>query len=61
MIELSIGTVQFGLDYGISNTQGQTSSEEASRILNFAKTENIYLLTLLKFMEPQKRFWVILV
>lgn len=33
---LALGTVQFGLDYGISNLQGQTPLDEVSGILNFA-------------------------
>jgi aryl-alcohol dehydrogenase-like predicted oxidoreductase len=31
---LALGTVQFGLDYGISNTGGQTSSSEVKKILS---------------------------
>ena len=37
MSKLALGTVQFGLDYGISNTSGQVSLEEARKILEFAK------------------------
>lgn len=33
---LGLGTVQFGLDYGISNKSGRTSVEEAGRILSRA-------------------------
>lgn len=33
---LAIGTVQFGLDYGISNTKGKTSIEEVNKILKTA-------------------------
>lgn len=33
---LALGTVQFGLDYGISNTIGKTSGDEVIKILNTA-------------------------
>lgn len=36
-MELALGTVQFGLDYGISNTQGQVSKAEVFDILTQAK------------------------
>jgi len=42
--KISIGTVQFGLDYGISNDKGQTSKQEVQKILNFAKQKNICAL-----------------
>jgi len=38
-VKLGIGTVQFGLDYGISNTSGKTSLKEVQSILKLA-TEN---------------------
>ena len=38
---LSIGTVQFGLDYGISNTKGQTTPSEVYQILSHSLKENI--------------------
>lgn len=34
---LGLGTVQFGLDYGIANHEGQVSVEEAGRIVEFAR------------------------
>ncbi len=37
MSKLALGTVQFGLDYGISNTSGQVSLEEARKVLKLAK------------------------
>ena len=40
-MKLALGTVQFGLDYGISNKEGKTSRVEAQRILNLAKTSNL--------------------
>jgi len=43
-MKLAIGTVQFGLDYGVSNTQGQVCSDEVNRILTYAKLQNINTL-----------------
>lgn len=43
-MQIGLGTVQFGLDYGISNTQGKTSSEEVKRILDFAKAQKVKVL-----------------
>jgi len=39
--KIGIGTVQFGIDYGISNQQGKTSEGEIAKILKTAKTNNI--------------------
>lgn len=39
--KLALGTVQFGLDYGISNEAGQTPIEEVSEILREAHTSGI--------------------
>ncbi len=39
--KIGIGTVQFGLDYGISNTKGKVSQSEISEILKLAKKQNI--------------------
>lgn len=41
---LSIGTVQFGVHYGISNKNGQTTPEEVTKILNLALDQGIYSL-----------------
>lgn len=41
---IGIGTVQFGLDYGISNTTGKTSLDEIKKILDFAAVAGINLL-----------------
>lgn len=41
---LALGTVQFGLDYGISNKSGITSDEELKKILQIAEQEGIFLL-----------------
>lgn len=42
--KLSIGTAQFGLDYGISNNTGQVNLTEATKILEYAKKKNISTL-----------------
>jgi len=41
---LSIGTVQFGVHYGISNKNGQTTPEEVTKILKVALDHGIYSL-----------------
>jgi|WetSurMetagenome_2_1015567.scaffolds.fasta_scaffold80708_2 aryl-alcohol dehydrogenase-like predicted oxidoreductase len=43
-MKIGIGTVQFGLSYGVSNTQGQTSISEVKKILQCAKQHNISIL-----------------
>ena len=40
-MKLAIGTVQFGLDYGITNHSGQVAIDEVKDILDYAKTNNI--------------------
>ena len=40
-MRLALGTAQFGLDYGISNTAGQVKPPEVDRILAEAKKHNI--------------------
>ena len=42
--KMVLGTVQFGLDYGISNNTGKTSSEEVSKILDTAYNHGIDIL-----------------
>jgi len=41
MNKLTLGTVQFGLDYGISNASGQVSFKEVEKILQLAKESSI--------------------
>lgn len=41
---LILGTVQFGIDYGINNKQGKPSFEKVKDILNFAYLKGIRLL-----------------
>lgn len=42
--KLGLGTVQFGLDYGLSNSSGQVSVNEVARILELAKQSNIHVI-----------------
>jgi len=42
--KIALGTVQFGLDYGISNDTGKTNSEEVSNILDTAYNHSIEIL-----------------
>jgi len=39
--KIGIGSVQFGLNYGITNTEGKTAPIEVSNILEYAKTQKI--------------------
>ena len=43
-MKIALGTVQFGMDYGLSNLNGQTSKKEVFRILQYAKQSKIDLL-----------------
>lgn len=43
-MKLALGTVQFGLNYGINNSSGQVTEEEVSKILTFAKDHNLTYL-----------------
>jgi aryl-alcohol dehydrogenase-like predicted oxidoreductase len=42
--KIGLGTVQFGLDYGISNSNGKTSQQEVESILQVARKFNINIL-----------------
>ena len=42
--KLGLGTVQWGMQYGVSNKCGQTSSEEVSQIMKLAQGAGISLL-----------------
>ena len=41
---LALGTVQFGLDYGIGNTSGKTSVQEVQKLLTAAKDAGVLTL-----------------
>jgi aryl-alcohol dehydrogenase-like predicted oxidoreductase len=43
-MKLGIGTVQFGLDYGITNDNGKVIKKEASKILNLSAVNHIKIL-----------------
>lgn len=43
-MKLALGTVQFGIDYGLTNHSGRTEPEEALRILDAAREAGIGLL-----------------
>lgn len=43
-MRLGLGTVQFGLDYGISNALGRVPREEVSRVVQLAADSNIGVL-----------------
>ncbi len=43
-MKLGIGTAQWGLPYGVSNTYGVPSSEQIQTILNLAQKNDIHLL-----------------
>ncbi len=43
-MKLALGTVQFGQDYGIANSNGQTSRSEVDKILELARLKGIKTL-----------------
>lgn len=43
-MQLGLGTVQFGLDYGVSNAHGRTPENEVRRIMKMAADKNIRIL-----------------
>ncbi len=52
---IGLGTVQFGIDYGISNKSGKVSLDEQKRILNFAKKNGVDLLdTAINYGDSEK-------
>ena len=55
MSKLALGTVQFGLNYGVSNISGQTNLSEATKIIKLAKEENIDLIdTAISYGDSEK-------
>lgn len=56
MNRLALGTVQFGLNYGIANQDGQVSYQEARSILHDAKSAGITTLdTAIAYGESEER------
>ena len=43
-MKLALGTVQFGLPYGVSNSNGQTPLKEVARIIDLARSSGVALL-----------------
>ena len=43
-LKIGIGTVQFGLNYGISNSSGKTEREEVKQILEYASFHGVTIL-----------------
>jgi aryl-alcohol dehydrogenase-like predicted oxidoreductase len=43
-MKIALGTVQFGLDYGVSNTDGKTSQHNAQQILQYAHNAGIDMI-----------------
>jgi aryl-alcohol dehydrogenase-like predicted oxidoreductase len=43
-MKLALGTVQFGLDYGINSSEGKIEKSEVERIIDFARKVNINIL-----------------
>ena len=55
-MKLALGTVQFGLDYGIGNQRGQVSQDEAASILDYAKAHGIGTLdTAISYGSSEQR------
>ncbi len=44
MSKIALGTVQFGIDYGVNSVDGQVRPEEVKKILSYAHSKNIDLL-----------------
>ena len=42
--KIGLGSVQFGIPYGVSNNKGQTSNEEVTKILSYANTSEIAIV-----------------
>jgi len=55
-LNIALGTVQFGLPYGISNTEGQTTEENAKKILDYAKESGINTIdTAISYGDSEQR------
>lgn len=55
MSKLSLGTVQFGLNYGVSNKNGKVKLAEVKKIIQLAKNSNIDLIdTAISYGDSEK-------
>jgi len=55
-MKLALGTVQFGLSYGIANKNGQISRQSANDIINLARSNKIDILdTAITYGESEER------
>jgi aryl-alcohol dehydrogenase-like predicted oxidoreductase len=55
-MRLALGTVQFGLNYGVSNDNGVVKFNEVKKIINFAKKNNInFIDTASTYGSSQKK------
>jgi len=55
-VKLALGTVQFGIDYGVANTRGKVSTNELRRILDLAKRDGIDTLdTAVSYGDSEQR------
>ena len=59
-MKIELGTVQFGIPYGIANSKGQIEKKEAKSILDYAKSSGINSIDSLKafsalFRSPAAR------
>lgn len=53
--KIALGTVQFGIPYGIANQQGQVIESEAQNILDLARTNGIHTLdTAIAYGESER-------
>ena len=44
MSKIALGTVQFGVDYGINSINGQVQYDELNKILNYARSHDVMML-----------------
>lgn len=55
-MKIALGTVQFGLPYGVSNHTGQTPLHEAARIVDLARSSGISVLdTAMAYVDSEAR------
>ena len=55
-MKIALGTVQWGLDYGIANTSGMPSDEELKSIFLLAKKSGIFLFdTAVQYGDAEKK------